>query len=170
LFFDKQEAQNLVAMLNVDTPLKGGTNIDIADPDFAGVTPSARALATPNVVLGTPLMKGMEGATPRGGFTPSSARLIPGATPIRDQLSINSTRMVEGATPKIVQKQLKEDLRRGLSSLPAPKNDFEIVVPDDEGGEKMEEDDDDEHLPLDGVEDQAEVEARLEARRKAKRT
>ena len=30
-------------------------------------------------------------------------------------------------------------MRAGLSSLPAPKNDFEIVVPDDGGGVEMEE-------------------------------
>ncbi|CAG0915920.1 unnamed protein product [Notodromas monacha] len=164
-----QEAQNLVAMTNIDTPLKGGANIDIPDPDFSGVTPQSKALATPNVVLGTPLMKaGFEGGTPRGGFTPGSARLIPGATPIRDQLSINSVRMGEGATPKLVQKQLKEDLRRGLSSLPAPKNDFEIVVPDD-SDTAVEKENEDEEMPLNGVEDQADIEAKTEAQRRKKR-
>ena len=30
------------------------------------------------------------------------------------------------------QRELKASLRRGLSSLPAPRNDFEIVVPEND--------------------------------------
>ena len=35
--------------------------------------------------------------------------------------------------------EIHAQLRAGLSSLPAPKNDFEIVVPGDEGGMEVEE-------------------------------
>lgn len=37
------------------------------------------------------------------------------------------------------QLEIRAQLRAGLSSLPAPKNDFEIVVPEDEGGMEVEE-------------------------------
>jgi hypothetical protein len=59
--------------------------------------------------------------------------------------------------------QLKEQLRSGLSSLPAPRNDYEIVVPDSEEETEM---------PAEAgnsVEDQADVDARYLAELKAKR-
>lgn len=59
--------------------------------------------------------------------------------------------------------QLKEQLRSGLNALPAPKNDYEIVVPDSEG--EME-------APVEAgnsVEDQADVDTRYLAELKAKR-
>lgn len=37
------------------------------------------------------------------------------------------------------QLEIRAQLRAGLSSLPTPKNDFEIVAPDDEGGMDVEE-------------------------------
>jgi pre-mRNA-splicing factor CDC5/CEF1 len=52
---------------------------------------------------------------------------------------------------------MKEQLRMGLSSLPAPKNDYEIVVPEDEMGM------DSEHLDSEHVEDQSDLDARREA-------
>ena len=57
-------------------------------------------------------------------------------TPIRDKLAINPEDGVE-ATPndKFYARELKESLKLGLSSLPAPKNDFEIVVPEDGDGD-----------------------------------
>lgn len=59
------------------------------------------------------------------------------------------------------QQTVKEQLRLKLSSLPAPKNDYEIVVPEheEEAQERQEER---------MVEDQADVDARYEAEQKAK--
>ena len=37
------------------------------------------------------------------------------------------------------QLEIRAQLRAGLSSLPAPRNDFEIVMPEDEGGMEVEE-------------------------------
>lgn len=59
--------------------------------------------------------------------------------------------------------QLREQLRSGLNSLPAPRNDYEIVVPESE--EETE-------TPVEAgnsVEDQADVDARYIAELKAKR-
>jgi pre-mRNA-splicing factor CDC5/CEF1 len=61
------------------------------------------------------------------------------------------------------QRQLKEQLRSGLNSLPAPRNDYEIVVPDSE--EEIE-------VPAEAgnnIEDQADVDTRFLAELKAKR-
>ena len=40
---------------------------------------------------------------------------------------------------KMYNREMKETLKLGLSSLPAPKNDFEIVVPEaeDEAGDEL---------------------------------
>uniref|UniRef100_A0A672TF43 Cell division cycle 5-like protein n=1 Tax=Sinocyclocheilus grahami TaxID=75366 RepID=A0A672TF43_SINGR len=68
-----QEAQNLMALTNVDTPLKGGLNTPLHESDFSGVTPQRQVVQTPNTVLTTPFRTpshGAEGMTPHGGMTP----------------------------------------------------------------------------------------------------
>uniref|UniRef100_A0A2K6GF24 Cell division cycle 5-like protein n=1 Tax=Propithecus coquereli TaxID=379532 RepID=A0A2K6GF24_PROCO len=68
-----QEAQNLMALTNVDTPLKGGLNTPLHESDFSGVTPQRQVVQTPNTVLSTPFRtpsNGTEGLTPRSGTTP----------------------------------------------------------------------------------------------------
>lgn len=57
---------------------------------------------------------------------------------------------------------MKEQLKLGLSSLPAPKNDYEIVVPEQEETETQE------TVQNQMVEDQADVDARREAELKEK--
>lgn len=49
-----QEAQNIMALTNVDTPLKGGLNTPLHESDFSGITPKHQVVATPNMVLSTP--------------------------------------------------------------------------------------------------------------------
>lgn len=139
-----QEAQNIMALNNVETPLKGGLNTPLVESDFSGIAPTPQGTATANTVLATPFR------TPsgqQGGMTPASTRTvalttpgrkggaaIPGATPIRDKLSINPEEEleIEGAGTKQFQKAVKESLRDQLGTLPTPKNDYEIVVPEDE--------------------------------------
>lgn len=169
-----QEAQNLMALTYTETPLKGGANTTLVNPDFAGVTPQAQSMATPNMVLSTPFKTNRDGVpgTPGsiGFLTPGAGALLPmGAkegensfTPlsVRDKLNINSEEnMSIMGTPlqvKNYQKQVKSSLRDGLAALPMPKNDYEIVVPeqeelegagDAEGGVS--------------VEDQSDIDARL---------
>lgn len=62
-----------------------------------------------------------------------------------------------------MQQDPREQLRRGLAGLPTPKNDFEIVVPEDmtEEGEGVE----DQHQY---IEDQADLDNRSEAERRAR--
>ncbi len=67
------------------------------------------------------------GLTPRMMATPGSS--LRGATPLRDKLSINPE---DGVEMDGGQREIREMLKLGLSSLPAPKNDFEIVVPETE--------------------------------------
>lgn len=92
----------------------------------------------------------------QGNFTPTS---------VRDKLNINPEESLDvGDTPaaqKHYQQSLKEQLRMKLSTLPAPKNDYEIVVPEhiEEAQERHEER---------MIEDQADIDARYEAEQKAK--
>ncbi|XP_042599104.1 cell division cycle 5-like protein [Cyprinus carpio] len=167
-----QEAQNLMALTNVDTPLKGGLNTPLHESDFSGVTPQRQVVQTPNTVLSTPFRTpshGAEGMTPQGGMTPKpSVGVTPLRTPLRDKLNINTEEGgVDYSDPsfaKHLQRESREQLRLGLMSLPVPKNDFEIVLP--ENAEKeLEEAEVDESF----VEDAAEIELRKQAARDAER-
>ncbi|EDV50044.1 cell division cycle 5-like protein [Drosophila erecta] len=176
-----QEAQNMMALTHTETPLKGGLNTPLHESDFSGVLPKAASIATPNTVIATPFRTQRDGgaATPGGFLTPSSGALVPvkgagGATGVvntpayvRDKLSINPEEsMGVTETPahyKNYQKQLKSTLRDGLSTLPAPRNDYEIVVPEQEESERVE------TSSEPAVEDQADVDARLLAEQEARR-
>ena len=84
--------------------------------------------------------------------------MTPGHTPVRDQLQINQEDAMSesfGSVRSMKQQafDMKAQLRAGLSSLPAPKNDFEIVAP-----EEM--DVDGEGHGVEFVEDAAEVDER----------
>lgn len=139
-----QEAQNIMALTHTDTPLKGGMNTPLINPDFSGSLPQNSQIATPNTVLTTPLHTGQvaKDGTPMIYSTPGRGvdrfSKTPGAaTPaMRDSLSINQDdMMLAPSTPaqlKYQQRQLTSVLREGLSALPEPKNDYEIVVPEEE--------------------------------------
>ncbi|XP_064612178.1 cell division cycle 5-like protein [Liolophura sinensis] len=171
-----QEAQNIMALTNVDTPLKGGLNTPLHNSDFSSITPRHQPSQTPNTVLGTPFRtpggssgEG-DGMTPRGGLTPAQAMapsaMGPGRTPsVRDNLNINADQDFEAMhMDKYYQRDMKEQLRQGLAGLPAPKNDYEIVLPEDEN-QDMEENMEQEEF----LEDQADIDDRAESDRAAKR-
>ncbi|KAL4708323.1 hypothetical protein ACJJTC_007729 [Scirpophaga incertulas] len=155
------EAQNVMALTHVDTPLKGGLNTPLHDADFGGALPQPAAVATPNTVLATPFRSSRSEISTPGSFnTPSqaggqTALTTPG---LRDKLSINpEDRLGGGDTPQVanqLQKQLKASVRSALQSLPAPRNDYEIVVPD------QDDETPDTSSTSDMVEDQADADAR----------
>ncbi|KAJ8870205.1 hypothetical protein PR048_029221 [Dryococelus australis] len=160
-----QEAQNMMALTHVDTPLKGGLNTPLHNSDFSGVTPQREVVQTPNTVLATPFRSARNEVRTPGSQTsfntPVQDIVLHGSvrgqapTPVRDKLSINPEEGMD--TPQSFshyQRQVKEQLRQGLSMLPAPRNDYEIVVP--------QEDEDMELPPEQGqlLEDQADVDAR----------
>ncbi|KAL5009999.1 hypothetical protein ScPMuIL_012304 [Solemya velum] len=163
-----QEAQNIMALSNVDTPLKGGLNTPLHTSDFSGVTPKHDMVFTPNTVLGTPGrtpgLAGSEGGLTPRGMTPRGNMGPPGQTPlqtpVRDKLNINQPdgEYDSQQYDKFFQKEMKEHLRQGLAGLPAPKNDYEIVVPDDMNAETDQSMEHDQY-----VEDQADLDSRSEA-------
>nr|CAG4651645.1 EOG090X02CC [Triops cancriformis] len=158
-----QEALNIMHLTQVDTPLLGGANAPLVNSDFGGATPAKDVSSTPNTILATPFRTPKDSA---GMATPGAMSLVSvtprtevGTPMLRDKLSINT----EDGLDANVTRSLKAKLRQGLSSLPAPRNDYEIVVPEDEEMAGVEEGE-----ARIAVEDQADVDARLEADRKAK--
>ncbi len=152
-----QEAQNIMALQNTDTPLKGGLNTPLHNEggDFSGVTPQRDVVATPNTVLTTPYRTkdGQVGLTPSQTPTGKTPGMTP--TPIRDKLAINPEDYVDDGI--LNRSEYTAELKMGLSSLPAPKNDYEIVVPED-GEDTVEMTDDNNTY----IEDQADVDKRAE--------
>uniref|UniRef100_A0A1A8HDQ4 Cell division cycle 5-like protein n=1 Tax=Nothobranchius korthausae TaxID=1143690 RepID=A0A1A8HDQ4_9TELE len=168
-----QEAQNLMALTNIDTPLKGGLNTPLHESDFSGVTPQRQQVQTPNTVLSTPFRtpgpgQASDGMTPLagGGMTPrGTPGLTPGRTPLRDKLNINSEeQLADSPFTKHLHKESLQQLRQGLMSLPVPKNDFEIVLP-----ENAEKELEETEMETGYIEDSADVEARKQAQRDAER-
>ncbi|KAJ8974737.1 hypothetical protein NQ317_005932 [Molorchus minor] len=123
-----QEAQNMMALTHVDTPLKGGLNTPLHNADFSGVMPQAQSISTPNTVLATPFRSTRSdgSATPSttGFMTPRMAQVVPMGTQgnftpsVRDKLNINPEDGVDvGVTPaahRMYQSSVKEQLKMGL--------------------------------------------------------
>lgn len=163
-----QEAQTIMALTHVETPLKGGVNTPLHETNFSSALPTSQVVATPNTVLVTPFRsaRNADGSTTPGFQTPGTKPNDKGEfTPslARDKLNINIEDFA-GETPiamKNYQKQLKESLRDKLSGLPVPRNDYEIVVPEEAA------EDDGENAAESFVEDQADADARFIAEEKA---
>ena len=171
------EAQNLIALQNVETPLKGGENTPLVQVTGFGSsikTPGAsnRALvsATPNALISTPFrtpggQKNAAGdsgdvtATPGTGQSESFTSATPCTPSVRDKLTINpesSLTFDSARMAKEFQKELKAQVKQALTSLPAPKNEYEIVI-DDKSTK-----DDESVVSGSLVEDQADLDARKE--------
>ncbi|ORX97739.1 Cc.Cdc5 protein [Basidiobolus meristosporus CBS 931.73] len=134
------EARNLRALSSAQTPLLGGENTPLIQSatgtGFQGATPRHAPAQTPNPLL-TPLRSASGAST---GFTTpgrgNQAGATPLRTPFRDELSINADGdggFVEG-TPRAEKMRLasvRKQVSLGLANLPAPKNEFEIRLPEE---------------------------------------
>jgi pre-mRNA-splicing factor CDC5/CEF1 len=114
------EAQNIIRLNSVQTPLLGGDNPELNPSDFSAAMPKSQQIITPNP-LATPLRQ----QTPqvqqgRRGVTPKH-------TPIRDQLNINTPQVASGGMSEVIQdpRSQRNLVRAGLSSLPAPKKNVQ---------------------------------------------
>ncbi|KAF7805229.1 cell division cycle 5-like protein [Senna tora] len=170
------EAENLARLRESQTPLLGGENPELHPSDFSGVTPKKREIQTPNPMLTPSATPGGAGLTPRSGMTPArdgfSFGMTPKGTPLRDELHINEDMDMQESAKLELRRQadLKRSLRSGLSSLPQPKNEYQIVmqpVPEDveEAEEKIEEDMSD-RIAREKAEEEARQQALLRKRSK----
>ncbi|GAA6060591.1 hypothetical protein JCM10212_004570 [Sporobolomyces blumeae] len=135
------EARNLRNLTAQQTPLLGEENTPMhaleGRSGFEGATPRGAVAATPNP-LATPFRSSGQSdvsATPAGSVTSTPLR-----TPRRDNLSINDENASQYAmTPREERHHLhdvKRQLRQGFSALPQPKNEFELVLPEEEEAEQ----------------------------------
>ncbi|MFS7961538.1 putative transcription factor MYB-HB-like family [Helianthus anomalus] len=140
------EAENQARLRLSQTPLLGGENPDLHPSDFSGVTPKKKEIQTPNPILSTPMSTpGGTGMTPRIGMTPRDGQsfgVTPKGTPLRDELRINEEMEMHDSGKLELRRQaeMRRNLRAGLTGLPQPKNEYQIVVqPVPEDGEEPEE-------------------------------
>ncbi|KAM3177262.1 hypothetical protein ACTXT7_004874 [Hymenolepis weldensis] len=149
-----QEAQNILALQHVQTPLKGGENTELFTGvvNIVGATPQARHLPTPNILLPSQLAVNTPFRTPQVGATPGPSDSLMGQTPRRDFLNINEGDYMEVRTHIFhmyssylcivwynngPQSMSAVSLHKKLAKLPQPKNNFEISMPDDEEAESV---------------------------------
>lgn len=174
----KLQARNLRRMEMSQTPLLGG-ELDVEHGDdvgtgYEGVTPRQhkQTVQTPNVLLAQMTPRGSQAGS--GAMSVVSGRSGISQTPLRDSMGINAAGAVDewagssvgGMTPRAGGNRVGgPSLGSLFKSLPKPKNDFEIVLPDEDGVEdesnKMDVDDESEmRQEQQQEEDMAEVEAR----------
>lgn len=169
------EAENLARLRESQTPLLGGENPELHPSDFSGVTPRKWEMQTPNP-LATPLASpGPMGLTPRVGMTPSRDGLgggTPKFTPFRDDLHINEDIEIQDSAKLELRRQeeMRRNLRSGLTNLPLPKNEYQIVmqsIPEEneEIEDKIEEDMSDK-IAREKAKEQARIEALMKKRSK----
>ncbi|KAJ2500935.1 Pre-mRNA-splicing factor cef1 [Coemansia sp. RSA 1972] len=147
-----------------------------ATPLLGGESTSHDAQAGQGTGFRSTLPQGGDMATPNP-LTMSSDKPATGMATVRDELGLNTPGLEPGVTPrerKLGNRSLREQLARKLALLPQPQNEFEIVVPEpshaDEGSAAVEAV---AALQIDNsggtaatIEDQADVEWRLEQERK----
>lgn len=150
------EANNLRALTSTQSSLLGAENTPLhgsrEGTGYASVTPRARVAATPSSLGQLP-----GNATPRVVH----AATTPLRTPHRDNLLLNSSMISstdEGQLTLVDEQRAAKhkaaQLRSQFASLPAPKNDYELELPDEEVDEGVD-------LTNDAIEDTAERDARL---------
>uniref|UniRef100_A0A5S6QD91 Uncharacterized protein n=1 Tax=Trichuris muris TaxID=70415 RepID=A0A5S6QD91_TRIMR len=160
------EAENLLKLQNLDTPLKGGLNPVLSEGQFDGITPKREPVQTPNTLLRAAL-------TPRttGGLTPLAATpYLKGAS---DSESVASNRsMLSDSRPSssnvaLNRRALQEELRSSFKVLPPPKNDFEIILPEMDSSETLEDSTDGRTIVVDAGELKRQREIELKKQRAA---
>ncbi len=121
----QREAQFLAAMSReTQTPLVGGAGPAMSASEFAA---PGKPLVTPNV-LKTPMVVARTGravAAPTPLRTPASAVA---SSDLDDESGLSKRRKTQGGE-MVPEEQEGPDLFASLSALPAPKNEYRIVVP-----------------------------------------
>lgn len=168
-----QEAQNLVALTNAATPLKGGDSVELKEgTGFGGVTPQSNRITTPNVIANSTPGRGVTpGRTPLSIAGTPGAGATPGRTPMRDELSINQEPEFEGSERmmRAREKNERRDLAQKLSNLPEPQYAYEINMPaveEEEGDEQLELEEDAEERDK-KLQAQADAEEQLRLKRRS---
>lgn len=176
-----REARSLRNLANLQTPLLGGANMATnAGTGRSSATPSRQTAQTPNPLL-TPRnrIEGREdeSRTPQsnsgnGSIRGSSVASTPLRTPLRDSFGLNideNVSMVGGVDSsrdlKRAAQAARARLQQGFLGLPAPKNDFELVLDEEQNDDSQKEENDTQI-----EEDEADREAKLAKLEEEERT
>ncbi|CDU22316.1 related to CEF1-required during G2/M transition [Sporisorium scitamineum] len=160
-----REARNLRLMSSAQTPLLGDANVDLhSSQSSVAQMPGSHIPQTPNPLLTPSLRDGQSLDLERDSRSQAGAS-TPQRTPLRDNLGLNVEDKLQAGyeTPRDLKRArnlAQSRLRQSLSSLPAPKNDFDIVVDDEEAEPEASSSRLDEGAPI-SEEDAAERDARL---------
>ncbi|SPO29686.1 related to CEF1 - required during G2/M transition [Ustilago trichophora] len=134
-----REARNLRLMSSAQTPLLGDANADLRSSHSTSVEPTSGSFVpqTPNPLLTPSLRNGQAADSKEGESRSYLGASTPQRTPLRDNLGLNVEERSQAGyeTPRDLKRArnlAQSHLRQGLSSLPAPKNDFDIVVDEEE--------------------------------------
>jgi pre-mRNA-splicing factor CDC5/CEF1 len=146
-----QEARNLRRLREMTPLLDSQSDAELPElyegTGFHGVKPRSGVSATPNTVLGTPLLLGAKGSDSVSGSQwkagGSVAHSVSSTPLLRDQLGLNSgafdnisetasvvSESMSSVSSRAREKQLKSFLAAQLKSLPEPEYTYDIAVPD----------------------------------------
>jgi pre-mRNA-splicing factor CDC5/CEF1 len=137
-----QEANQLAKMQQLQSTLMGGEGTSIDSATFKGAMPESKTMSTPNP-LATPLHAQQAGLSMlhqshNRMIQSSGATPMVMSTPIRDGLHINrpgsSQAMTEFDAVDLETKRERDlqvqNVKFALASLPKPKNEYQVVLPD----------------------------------------
>ncbi|GAC98006.1 hypothetical protein PHSY_005594 [Pseudozyma hubeiensis SY62] len=159
------QARDLRLMSSAQTPLLGDANVDLRSSQSSGAqTPGTFVPQTPNPLL-TPGLRNGQTPASAGDSRSQAGSGTPQRTLFRDNLGLNVEDRIQAGyeTPRDLKRArnlAQSHLRQSLSSLPAPKNDFDIVV-DEETAEPQSVSDGLDDIVAVSEEDAAERDARL---------
>ncbi|OMJ23529.1 Pre-mRNA-splicing factor CEF1 [Smittium culicis] len=129
------EALNLRGLTAQQTPLLGEENTPLrleSGTGFQGIVPKSNSVQTPNPLM-TPFRT--PGSVSLQKAHKGHTNTVP-QSPLRDELGLNTPSSIlynGGATPADIsahKKAMRSKLVNQLTRLPAPKNQFEIVLPE----------------------------------------
>jgi pre-mRNA-splicing factor CDC5/CEF1 len=116
-----QEAQTLLALRDVETPLKGGANTPLYATHFNAATPLNNTNSATHPLMLSPF------STPQRNSRKTAISDITPQRSVRDQFNINEEMFDPNFEATVIS---MSQLKSGLRKLPSPKNDFEIVIPE----------------------------------------
>ena len=131
-----KEAENLLRLMNAQTPLLGGENKELHPSDFSSATPAHQPVQTPKPM--TPLMSASGStrtpalvhenlqapSTPLRDGTPSAA--FPPSAPSTSMTASEALSAHSQRSAQREEKARKSHLKQLLSMLPAPRNEYAL--------------------------------------------
>ena len=133
-----REARHAAALLQTQTPLIGGDTEALESAHFSSVLPRTTQAQTPNV-----MSQSFVTPKPKMGGGISATPFRRGETPRHDAFGLNQEEALDSNWDVVSQSnvsvaqserqqaaQIRQQIKSGLFSLPKPKNDYQIEMPE----------------------------------------